>query len=141
MLIFRECFIPWNALFRSECIISLSPFCFYFLRKCQHGNHSKFGEALYFYIHPPFGQKTLFSHIYTFFIQIWQRVNARNTFTICCVLIFSVLELFVLRVTFSTIGSMEHEIWTVDWISDLLFWQLVMFIIEWWGWMAKLNFQ
>jgi len=35
--------------------------------------------------------------------------------------IFSILVLFVLQVSFNTIGDIEYEIWMVDWISDLLF--------------------
>jgi len=37
------------------------------LRKCQHGDYLKIGEALYFYIHPSFGPKNTFqSYSYIF---------------------------------------------------------------------------
>jgi len=38
---------------------------FSFSTKYQDNNHLKFGEALYFYIYPYFGPKTLFNHIHT----------------------------------------------------------------------------
>jgi len=56
------------------------PFFYNFLTKCQHGNHLKFGEALYFYIHPSSGPKCTFqSYLYTFsskfddFIRIFNK--------------------------------------------------------------------
>jgi len=54
-----------------------SPF-FWFL--CQDGDHLKFGEAIFFFIHPSFGPKNTFqSNSYTFsfkfgnFIHIFNR--------------------------------------------------------------------
>jgi len=37
------------------------------LKKCQDGNHLKFGEAFYFFIHPSFGPKALPNQICTLF--------------------------------------------------------------------------
>jgi len=38
------------------------------LKKCQDGDHLKFGEAFYFIIHPPFGtKKTLFNQLHALF--------------------------------------------------------------------------
>jgi len=59
--------------------VPITPF-FNFLTKSQDGDHLKFGEALYFYIHPSFGPKYTFqSYSYTFsskfgdFIDIFNR--------------------------------------------------------------------
>jgi len=44
---------------------TLAGLLFYFLRKCQDGDHLKFDDALYFYVHPSFGPKNTFQ-LYSF---------------------------------------------------------------------------
>jgi len=60
------------AIIYNNMLVYISLF-FCFLRKCQDGDHLKFGEALHFYIHSSFGPKNTFFIIFIqFFIQIWR---------------------------------------------------------------------
>jgi len=52
---------------------------FWFLIKCQDGDHLKFGEAFYFFIDPSFGPKNIFqSNSYTFSSKFGNFIHILN---------------------------------------------------------------